>query len=295
MASGQSFTCNVCGTVSAGGEDDRESAGCSTCRSSARIRAVVLVLSRALFGADLALTEFPVLKSVRGLGISDSDIYANRLAGVFSYTNTFYHREPFFDLTRPDETEFGRYDFVICSDVLEHIPPPADIAFHTLAKLLKPSGVLILTLPYSLEPATIEHFPRLREFGILDLGGKSVLVNRVGDGYEVHDRLVFHNGPGHTLEMRVFTEAEVRSKLMDAGLTEVLIQSPVSQEFGVCEEGPCSLPILARRQPFELSASGVNELVSQWVEQKRLVAAVGESRWVQLGRRLSVGPDVRKR
>ena len=255
----------------------------------------MLVLSRALFGMDLALSDFPVLKSVRGLGISDSDIYANRLAPLFSYTNTFYHREPYFDLMHPDESEFGRYDFVICSDVLEHIPPPVDAAFDTLAKLLKPSGVLILTLPYSLEPATIEHFPGLKEFGILDLGGRSVLVNRVGDGYEVHDRLVFHNGPGHTLEMRVFTEAEIRAKLIVAGLTEVLIQSPVSAEFGVCETGPCSLPIVARRQAFALSASGVNELVSQWAEQKRLVETVGESRWVQLGRRLSVGPDVRRK
>ncbi len=213
---------------------------------------------------DQALSEFPVLKSVRVVGISDSDIYANRLAPLFSYTNTFYHREPHFDPMHPDESELGRYDFVICSDVLES--------------------------------ATIEHFPELREFGILDLGGRSVLVNRVGEGrYEVHDRLVFHNGPGHTLEMRVFTEGEIREKLVAAGLTEVLMQSAVSAEFGVCETGPCSLPIVARRQAFALPASGVSELVSQWVEQKRLVAAVGESRWVQLGRRLSVGPDVRRK
>lgn len=119
----------------------------------------------------------------------------------------------------------------------------------------------------------------LSEFPVL----KSVRVVGISDSDIYANRLVFHNGPGHTLEMRVFTKAEIREKLIAAGLTEVLMQSPVSGEFGVCEMGPCSLPIVARRQAFALPAIGVSELVSQWVEQKRLVAAVGESRWVQLG------------
>src|SRR4029453_16247937 len=113
---------------------------------------------------------------------------AERLAECFSYTNTFYHREPAFDLLRPDETEFGKYDFVICSDVLEHVSSPVERSFNSLARLLKPSGVLIVTAPYALAEGTIEHFPALHEIALTEINGRPVLVNRSRDGkYEVFD------------------------------------------------------------------------------------------------------------
>ena len=153
------FTCNICGAENEASSavHDRDDATCSSCSSSIRFRSIVLVLSRALFGMELELGKFPRLKSLRGLGISDSDIYSRRLEDRFSYTNTFYDREPAFDLSHPDESEFGKYDFVICSDVLEHVRPPIDCAFGALARLLKPAGILILTVPYTLANETIEH------------------------------------------------------------------------------------------------------------------------------------------
>ena len=48
----------------------------------------------------LALPEFPRLKSIRGLGISDKDCYARFLADRFNYTNTFYDAFPRFDVTQ---------------------------------------------------------------------------------------------------------------------------------------------------------------------------------------------------
>src|SRR5262249_45792477 len=147
------FLCNLCGQQnrSAVPVTDRETPACSKCGSSMRYRAIGLMLSRALFGMDLPLPYFPRLKSVFGLGISDSDIYARRLEKIFSYTNTFYHREPFLDLMNPKETDFGKYDFIICSEVLEHVPDPVERAFDTLSKLLKPNGALILTVPYAVD------------------------------------------------------------------------------------------------------------------------------------------------
>src|SRR4051794_6917415 len=90
------FECNVCGATNDSKADvaDREVATCRSCGSSIRSRAIILALSRALFGMDLKLCDFPRLKSVRALGISDSDVYAERLEDRFHYTNTFYHREP---------------------------------------------------------------------------------------------------------------------------------------------------------------------------------------------------------
>lgn len=130
------FLCNICGTrnISPADPRDRERVTCSRCHSSMRFRSVILALSRALFGLDLILPDFPVLKSVRGLGLSDSDVYSEALESRFSYLNTFYHRDPGFDLPNPDEREFGKYDFVICSEVLEHVPAPVDRTFATLAQ-----------------------------------------------------------------------------------------------------------------------------------------------------------------
>lgn len=287
------FTCNLCGSIteSKAGIDDHESSTCAVCGSSARFRAIALALSRALFGLDLPVTGFPVLKSVRGLGIGDSEMIAGPLARCFNYINTHYDREPTFDLMRPGECEFGRYDFVLCSDVLEHVPPPPDTAFETLSRLLKPSGFLIITVPYTLDSATVEHFPDLEPFGMAEVNGQTVLVSRSGEnGYRVFDHLTFHGGPGFTLEMRVYSEADLRAKLAAAGFLEVRSQVRGSRQFGVAFAGPCSLPLLARRGPFALCSSGITELMEQWTAQRNLLDMVRESRWIKIGRGFGVGP-----
>ena len=65
----------------------------------------------------------------------------------------------------------------------------------------------------------VEHFAGLHQTGIADIDGRPVLVNRSRDGgYEVFDELVFHGGQGSTLEMRVFSESDIRVRLTAAGL-----------------------------------------------------------------------------
>lgn len=280
------FVCNICGTRSNSKSDPGkpELVSCIRCQSSIRLRSVVLALSRALFGLDLTLPEFPSLKSVRGLGLSDSDVYAGRLESRFSYTNTFFHREPRFDLLRPDEREFGKYDFVICSEVLEHVPAPVDRAFVTLAGLLKPAGFLILTVPYSLDPETVEHYPDVAESGLAEIGDRTVLVSRSGNGeYRVFENLAFHGGAGSTLEHRLFSDAGLRAGLVNAGFQTVQFDSGGSREFGITYANGCSLPIIAARSPFALTVSGVTELVQQG-------RAWRLSRWVRLGQKLGLGP-----
>ena len=282
------FVCNICGTRSASNSDAgaRELVSCVSCQSSIRLRSVVLALSRALFGLDLTLPEFPILKSVRGLGLSDSDVYADRLESRFSYTNTFYHREPRFDLLHPDEREFGKYDFVICSEVLEHVPAPVDRAFVTLARLLKPNGFLILTVPYSLDKETIEHYPGIAESGFTEIDGRTVLVRRSDNGeYRVFDNLAFHGGQGSTLEHRVFSDADIRAGLADSGFQSVRVDTSGNRDFGIAFTHNCSLPVIADRSPFVLSASGVTELVEQ-------LNALKSSRWFRLGRAMGLGPKL---
>jgi SAM-dependent methyltransferase len=286
------FTFNVCGARNLSADlRDREKATCAKCRSSIRFRSILLVLSRALFGADLIAPEFPILKSVRGMGISDSDIYSTALEMHFSYTNTYFHREPRFDLVQPDTTEFGKYDFVICSEVLEHIPAPVDRAFDTLARLLNPSGVLILTVPYAIDGPTTEHFPASRAAGLTEIDGRLVQVNRNEDGsYVVFDQLTFHGGEGETLEMRLFSESDLREKLAAAGLINVEFEVHGNPAFGVVYSGPCSVPIIARREPFSIGVSGIHELTAQLVKARRIIKAAKSSRWIRLGQRLGLGP-----
>src|SRR5438045_2653448 len=105
------FRCNLCGRPNrrAANELTREDATCSWCGSNVRTRGIVQALSLELFGINLALPDFPRIKSIRGIGTSDSSQYANRLAEKFDYRNTFYDREPRFDIA-PPAAEQGCYD-----------------------------------------------------------------------------------------------------------------------------------------------------------------------------------------
>ena len=78
------------------------------------------MLSCELFGTPLAVPDFPRVKALRGIGLSDSH-FDERLAKKLDYRNTYYHREPKFDVTNPDSQHTGAYDFLISSEVFEHV------------------------------------------------------------------------------------------------------------------------------------------------------------------------------
>jgi SAM-dependent methyltransferase len=247
------FLCNICGAENEcpGEGFSREGAGCSVCHSSMRIRALIALLSEEMLGIPMTLAEFPVLKGIRGIGMSDYPELAERLSEKFDYTNTFYHQPPEFDVTRPDPADYGRYDFIISTEVMEHVPPPVEKSFENLLRLLKPEGLLIMTTPYTLGGKTREHFPDLHEFTLATLGGKTVLVNRRRDGsVEVFEDLVFHGGPGSTVEMRVFTDESLHENMLGVGFSSVRIASEDVPEFGVHHAESWSLPIVARKGHF---------------------------------------------
>src|SRR5438477_6625720 len=74
-----SFTCNICGAFNEVENFATEPASC-VCGSNVRLRALIHLLSIELFGQSLSLTEFPKLKAIRGLGMTDKDAYARLLA-----------------------------------------------------------------------------------------------------------------------------------------------------------------------------------------------------------------------
>src|ERR1035441_4854332 len=128
------FICNVCGTRNAVAEFATEPASCA-CGSNVRTRALIHLLSMELFGRSLILVDFPRLKSVRGLGMSDKPCYASLLQEKFDYRNTFYDREPRFDFCKSHSELAGTLDFVLSADVLEHIAPPVETSLVEVYRL----------------------------------------------------------------------------------------------------------------------------------------------------------------
>ncbi len=263
------FTCNVCGASCTRPEGalGRESAYCASCGSSMRVRSAAALLSTEIFGVPMALPEFPVLKGIRGIGMSDSPELASRLAEKFDYTNTFYHQAPYFDATKPDPQDRGRFDFIFSSEVMEHVLPPVERAFASLAGLLKADGVLVMTTPYRIQGKTEEHFPELYEYTLASPGGHTVLINRRRDGQvEIFQDLVFHGGHGSTLEARIFSEESLRELLCGAGFRSVYIATESFPEFGIEHSESWSLPIAARKGTF---APPREELALQYREAGR--------------------------
>lgn len=243
------FRCNICGRRNKVGTERfaREETSCP-CNSTVRLRALVHVLSRELFGESYAIPDMPKRKDLVGVDMSGAATYSARLPARLGYINTYLHKPPRLDITDPDPQWLGGCDFVISSDVFEHVAPPVGRAFENAMRLLKPGGVFVLTVPYTKAGTTIEHFPELHDYRIETHDGKRILLNTTADGrQQTFDQLVFHGGEGETLEMRVFSEAGVLAELQRAGFTEIRIHGEPCLEYGILWRDDWSLPITARR------------------------------------------------
>lgn len=245
----QHYRCNLCGRSAHSPIEKltREEPTCR-CGSTVRQRALIHCLSLELFGNGVPLPDLPARPDIVGIDMSGAATYSSRLAGKLGYTNTFLHKAPQLDITDPAPAWIGQCDFVISSDVFEHVPPPVSIAFSNVLRLLKPGGLFVLTVPYTKQGGTVEHFPELHHYQLESRDGKRVLVNSTRHGQrQEFDNLVFHGGEGETLEMRVFSESGVVEELRRAGFTDIRIHGESCPEFGIFWPQNWSLPITARR------------------------------------------------
>ncbi len=247
------FRCNICGENCQTALDrlGREDASCKGCGSLPRKRAIIRVLSTQLFGKNLLLSDFHPRPDICGLGMTDWKGYADRLAEKFSYRNTYYHQEPRLDISAVEiPVDLLANDFIISSEVFEHVVPPVSRAFENVSKMLKPGGLFILTVPYTNNKDTIEHFPELYDFAVVEEHEAFVLRNRTREGVIQEFRnLVFHGGPGTTLEMRVFSENSIVQHLRDAGFQAIKVHREPDFVHGIWWPQPWSFPISARKQP----------------------------------------------
>jgi SAM-dependent methyltransferase len=293
------FTCNVCGEPREAEEarllDPAQPPTCEGCGSNVRARAIVHLLSIELFGTSLPLPDFPSLQTLRGLGLSDWAGYADRLEDLFSYRNTFYNLEPRFDITQEHPQDHGRYDFVIASEVFEHVRPPVEGALAEARRLLAPGGRLILSVPYSLDERTVERFPSLHRFTVAEIEGAPVLVNRRADGgLEAFEGLVFHRGlksADAALEVRVFSRSGLERALRDAGFANVTFCGESCLRYGILHH-EWSQPVVAATEPGTGRPAYIAEMARRLGSLNRQSRQANNSRWSRLGRRLGVGPTI---
>lgn len=245
------FTCNLCNSrcaVETKETIDREIPSCHRCGSTQRFRWIVHAISEELFGRSIPLPFFPKTKNVKALGMSDWSRLANALGKKFDYVNTFYDTTPKFDILNPEPRQERLYDFVIASEVFEHIPPPVQPAFDNLARILRPDGFAVFSVPWAPDGHTREHFPELHDWKLVKVNGAYRLTNRTADGrLQTFDDLVFHGGPGFTLEMRLYSRDDLLTHFRTAGFEQVEISTPDENlEFGIVGK-PWSLGMVARK------------------------------------------------
>ena len=246
------FRCNICGADCETLVDqlERETRSCASCDSTPRYRAVIRALTLALFRKPIALPDMERHQEITGLGLTDWDNYAAKLAEKFAYHNTFYHKEPKLDIMDPviSPDLVDSQDFIISSDVFEHVRPPVDLAFENVWRILRPGGVLVLTVPYGLQPETTEHFPELHDFRLIKREGSHVIKNITKTG-EVQEfaNLVMHGGPGATVEMRIFAERDLVARLRKANFNPITVHRTPDFVHGIWWPEPWSLPMTARK------------------------------------------------
>ena len=245
------YSCNICSApnTALAASLERESGACSSCGANVRFRSVAAVLTKHLFGDVVALGDIAANQAICGVGMSDASCYADRLAAKFNYTNTYFHCQPHLDVTAPEAHWMGKQDFVIASDVFEHLEPPIQRAFDKMYALLKPNGIAVFSVPYTFEAESREHFPNLHSFTIQQESADAWVLNNVARDGEVEQfrDLVFHGGPGSTLEMRLFSLAALNRHFTAAGFIDVRVHSEPYFEHGIFWLHPWSVTISAKR------------------------------------------------
>ena len=197
---------------------ERESALCRGCSSTWRARAMALSITTSLGYEPKRLGEIHPDWSRVGLGISDDVELSSRLSTKFFYSNTFFDAFPNLDIREIPSIAHAAFEFVSCSDVLEHIDVDIKKAIRGISKLLKPSGFAVLSVPITHTAERVEFYPKLKTFNVI---GETVeWVDQNGKKF-IDQFPEFHGGRGQNLAFRQFTDESFRKLVLDNGFASI--------------------------------------------------------------------------
>jgi len=226
------WSCVICGFQNKKAEPIREAMFCAKCNSTWRVRATALGV---MVGTGMPQSPFPELAPNwfwRGVGTSDHMALAGALASKFDYTNSYYHRFPRLDLLNVSEDQRKQFGFVICSDVLEHVPPPADRALVGIADLLDDHGFAILSVPCGGRAVpTDEFYPDLASW--TEHEDRVEWVDTNGNQHTDFEP-EFHGGGGQTLAFRLWGMGDFCARVMTSGF-KAIGEIPANPDLGVPE------------------------------------------------------------
>ena len=249
------FYCNITGQTFVLNDNEKHRELASRFGYNSRFRAICYVFTKLFYGECKILSNLEENKQIKGIGMSDSG-WANIFKEKFNYTNTYYHTKPYLDIYNNEHVnEYTELDFIISSDVFEHIDPYPDIqiAFNNLYKMLKNGGFIIFSVPYT-EGEHIEHYPNLFKYEIKKESNTYILYNTTIDNkQEQFNNLCFHGGPGNVLEMRVFSKKSIISYLEKSGFIDICFHNidDDMKKYGIYwsvnNNNNCSLIISAKK------------------------------------------------
>ena len=221
----------------------REGPLCTHCGASGRSSAIVHAVCQIAFKNNTPLCKQYPAKNFTMVGLSDGPKYSSLLAEKFNYTNTFYHKEPFLDISSPDKAHHNRYDLLISTEVFEHVIGEPLSAFYGALAILKPGGSLVLTVPFVNQGEHLEHYPGLVSYSSRQNDeGKWVADLQFADGTSSTDKnAIFHGGPGKTLEICLFTRNSLLKALKDSGFTDIKFHDMNIPERGINWGAPSRL------------------------------------------------------
>ncbi len=239
----QAWRCHLCGSLDDDDAAEREGMNCRACGSTWRHRAIALAITVGLELPFEPLADLAPDWSRRGLGLSDAMPLAAMLSSRFDYVNSWYDRFPRVDLTDVPKELHEEFEFVTCSDVLEHVPPPVDRAIDGLAALVRPGGFAAVSVP-GVPELTVEYYAGLTAF---ELDGDTVRWWDDTGAEHLDDSPEFHLGQGQTLAFRCWGMADLARRLAAAGFSAPL-DIPWVSRFGVPEIAEGNV-IVVRRLP----------------------------------------------